>query len=449
MQGWRAIFCALSAWITLGAVSLAQAPDGTEQQQSPTAEGSDQEQPVVHNNKRLPAWLKLGVELLGRAESGDTFDSAASDSVYLNRLRLNVAVQPEAWLRFFFQGEDARAFDLGAGHDHADLQDTFDIHQAYVDLGQAELGWQLRAGRQELAIGDERLVGADSYWDCFGQAFDAVRLGFAGARFHVDAFTGFRVQPARRRPDPFDTRSRISGLTVLLKTRGDGILEPYLMWKRGEDTLDPMGDPGHRDVLTPGLRFHGALPHSLDYNFEIALQRGHVVSEGISAWAGHWELGWDPLGKEFGLRVGLEYNFASGDKDPGDGRYGTFDDLYPAGFNKYGMADPIAWRNIRYPAIGAEVPVTKRWTIYGGYRYFRLANIHDGLYPGGDVYQVRNPAATSSAVGSQALVSVGYARTGHWRLYAGYGYLFPGAYLRQSGYSMGLKTAYLQTSLAF
>ena len=436
-----------SAWAAVPMTSLAQAPEGTEQQQpTPGPEASDQRQPRKER-KGLPSWLKLGVELRGRAESSTAFDSASEDRFYLNRLRLDVAVEPVTWVRFFFQGQDARAFSLDGGP-HEDLQNTLDLRQAYVDFGRPEGGWHLKAGRQELAVGDERLVAADNYWDCFGQSFDAVGMGFEGARVSVDAFTGFRVQPSRQRIDAFDTGSRISGLTAQFKTRGEGVLEPYILWKRGSDTLDLMEHPGHRDVLTPGVLAKGALPHSLDYNVEMAFQRGHVVADSISAWAGHWELGWKPLGREFGLRLGIEYNFASGDKDPANGTHGTFDDLYPAGYNKYGMQDPIAWRNIRYPAIGVEMPVTKRWTMYGGYRLFRLATIHDGLYPGGDEYLVRNPAATDTQVGSQALVSAGYSRS-HWRVYGGYGYFFAGAYLRQSGYPAALRTAYLLSSLTF
>ena len=85
-------------------------------------------------------------------------------------------------------------------------------------------GGNCALGRQELAVGDERLVGADNYWDCFGQAFDAVRLGYSGTRFRADAFAGFLVQPARRRLDPFDAASRISGFTIQFKTRGAGVL---------------------------------------------------------------------------------------------------------------------------------------------------------------------------------------------------------------------------------
>lgn len=54
-----------------------------------------------------PAWLKLGVELRGRSESGNAFDPPADDRFYLNRLRLNVIFRPRPWVRFFLQGQDA------------------------------------------------------------------------------------------------------------------------------------------------------------------------------------------------------------------------------------------------------------------------------------------------------------------------------------------------------
>ena len=416
--------------------ALAQVAEKT----GPPSSSSNQDQSDRNKRERWPEWLKLGAELRGRAESSTSLDSDYG-GLYLNRLRLDAAVQPLPWLRLFIQEQDARAVSLGGRSDPAGLRDPFELHQAYLDLGRPEAGWQLRIGRQALAFGDERLVGADNDWDPLGQTFDAVRVDFAGTRFHAAAFAGFRVLQAVRGLDPFDTASRISGLSFEFKTRGSGTLEPYFFWKRGGDTVDLMQNLGHRDVLTPGIRAQGALPQGLDYNVEMALQRGHVVGEAISAWAGHWELGWKPLGDNVGLRLGLEYNFASGDRKTADQRYGTFDDLYPAGFNKYGMADPIAWRNIRYPSLGAELPVTRHWTLYGCYRHYWLASVQDGLYPGGDEYIVKNPAAGTD-VGGQALVSMEYIVSKHWRLYAGYGYLLPGGFLRQSGYAEARQTAY-------
>lgn len=441
------MFGTFAACTALAMAGLAQVPEETTSPRTQAALSSSREEAGRDRKPRWPKWLKVGAELRSRMESGAAFDPAGGGHWYLNRLRLDATVQPAGWFQVYLQAQDARAVSLG-GHDPAELRDAFDLHLAYLDLGRREAGWRVRVGRQPLAFGDERLLGADSDWDPLGQAFDSVLLGYTGAHFRATAFTGYRVVPAVRGLDPFDTDSRVSGVWAAFPTRGQGVLEPYLFWKRGGNTTDLMRNPGHRDVLTPGIRAQGVLAHGADYNVEMALQRGHVVGDSVSAWAGHWELGWKPLGGDFGLRLGLEYNFASGDRDAGDGRHGTFDDLYPAGFNPYGMADPIAWRNVRYPALAVGLPVARGWTLYGCYRHYWLASTHDGLYAGGDEYLVKNPAAGAD-VGGQALVSVRYAVSAHWHLFGGYGYLFPGGFLRQSGYPAPQLSVYLVSGLTF
>ncbi|MBL8230758.1 MAG: alginate export family protein [Bryobacterales bacterium] len=400
--------------------------------------------------RRLPSWIRIGAELRARAEVTIDSEQAFDDRQMLGRVRVNVLAQPVRWMRVYFEGQDARAFRLNAGLPPEGGRNSFDVRQGYIEFGSAEQGFQARIGRQELSVGDERLVGADNYWDPFGLAFDAVRLAYSGQRLQAQMFTGFRVEPGRQRPDGFDTGSRISGLTTQIKTGWrDGVIEPYLLWKRGGDSMDLMENPGHRDVVTPGFRVLGNMASRIDYNVEMALQRGHVVGDRISAWGGHWEMGWRPLGADTGPRVSVEYNYGSGDKDPSDGRYDTFDDLFPAGFNANGITDPFAWRNIRFPAINAEVPLTRRWTAFGSWRSYWLATVRDGLYPGGDFFMVRNPDARSSHIGRQFFVSGAYNRSPRWRLYGGYGHLFPGDYLRQSGCPSAAHTVYLLSSVTF
>ena len=59
----------------------------------------------------LPAWLKLGAEIRGRAETntGIRFVPGNDDSYYLHRLRLNATVEPQRWLRFVIQAQDSQA----------------------------------------------------------------------------------------------------------------------------------------------------------------------------------------------------------------------------------------------------------------------------------------------------------------------------------------------------
>ena len=58
-----------------------------------------------------------------------------------------------------------RAFRLNAGSGLEGQRNALDVRQGYAELGHPEEGWQMRVGRQELSVGDARLVGADNYWD--------------------------------------------------------------------------------------------------------------------------------------------------------------------------------------------------------------------------------------------------------------------------------------------
>jgi hypothetical protein len=59
----------------------------------------------------------------------------------------------------------------------------------------------------------------------------------------------------------------------------------------------------------------------------------------------------------------VEYNYASGDSDSTDGHRGTFDQLYPTGHDKYGLADQVGRKNIRNARGGVDLKPTTKWQI--------------------------------------------------------------------------------------
>lgn len=221
-------------------------------------------------------------------------------------------MQSARWVRFFFQGQDARAFNLNGGSGFEGQRNALDVRQGYVELGHAEEGWQIRAGRQELSVGDERL-GKES-----------------GFRAWDSSTTSPRATPTR-------------------KTAG---IAPLTTFPR------------------PGFNKYG-----------IAIR----LSGALSAT--------QPPASTF--------------HSPGAGR-------------------------------ATEAGVPTRWPLCG-----------NGLYPGGDEFLVRNPQAGSAHVGDQILLSAAYAHSEQWRVYAGYGHLFPGSFLHRSGFPSALRTVYLLSSLTF
>ena len=396
--------------------------------------------------------MKWGVEFHGRLElpSALNFEADRDDRFYLNRVRLWAGIEPTSWLRFYVQGQDARAPGFGDPEGLDSVVHHMDFRQVYADFGRPKGTWGVRVGSQELAFGDERLVGADNYWDALGQTFDAVRLSYQRPGLRLDGFGAFVVAPTCQHLVRPSSGNQLYGLYASLDKGPRGsVIEPYLFWKSNRRVGDGVGPLGDSDVFSYGVRTAGNLPARLDFNVEMALQGGHEAEESIRAWAGHWELGVRPFRADFGPRLGAEYNFASGDTHPGDGRHTTFDDLYPAGYNKYGMADPFAWRNLRNLSGGVDWSLSKRWRLGFGYRAFWLASIQDGLYTKGDSFLTRNPEATSDHVGNQASLMATWEFSKSWQFYVGYARFFPGTYLTDSSYRGRFSTPYFMVHYKF
>lgn len=369
----------------------------------------------------------------------------------MNRVRLNLAVEPRQWARFHLRIQDSQAFDWRTRTIFRPNRNTLESTLGFVEFGRPGGGWLLQAGRQEIVVGDERLAGADSVWDPSGLAFDAVRFSTTVRGVIVQAFSGFRVRREPDRLDATDTANRLSGIDLQFAPRAPlkMLVQPYVLWKHARNSTNHRLCRGGRDIITPGVRLTGLLPAALDYNLELVAGRGRAVGDRVASWAGHWEAGWRPLGPESGPRLSFEYDFASGDSNPDDTRHGTFDDLYPAGYNSHGMIDPFAWRNLRQTGTGATVPISPRWSAGGLWRSYWLATRTDGLYTDSDHYTFRDPLARSSHIGQHLFVSAQFQATKAWRISAGAGQLLPGRYLRDAGQSSSWFTAHLLSEITF
>jgi hypothetical protein len=130
------------------------------------------------------------------------------------------------------------------------------------------------------------------------------------------------------------------------------------------------------------------------------------------------------------VRVFVEYNYATGDSGPADGRRGTFDSLYPT--DKYGTADTIAWRNIHNPIANIEFRPGKKWKLRLSRHGYWLADRRDALYSFTGAVLARNPKATSSDVGSELDFRAIYQHSPQLQLWAGYARFFAGPFIRQS-----------------
>ncbi|MCC7496795.1 MAG: alginate export family protein [Bryobacterales bacterium] len=393
----------------------------------------------------LPSWLTAGAEIRGRMEGFNhiRFDPSRSDDYYLHRLRLNLGIQAAPWLRFFVQGQDARAL----GYDNpvpSTVADSFDLRQGYFELGDTGKGRVgLRAGRQELAFGEERLVGATD-WGNVARTFDAVRLSWQQPGMRLDGFASSVVVPVQGKFDRPHFNNKFHGVySSFDRMVPEGVWQSYLFLKTTSHAIGELGHGGNARVYTFGLHGKGKLPRRFDYNLETAAQAGHVSGDPVHAWASFARLGYTTGTAARAPRVVIEYNHATGDKNPKDGRAGTFDQLYPTNHYRYGIADQVGWRNMHDATGGIEWNLQPKWRLNADYHSFWLDSRADALYAAGGAPVVRNPAATSSHVGNELDTYVNYIHSKRLKFTGGVGYLFAGEYLKQSTKGANLLAPYL------
>ncbi len=85
------------------------------------------------------------------------------------------------------------------------------------------------------------------------------------------------------------------------------------------------------------------------------------------------DVAWSP-------RLALQYDFASGDGDPGDERNGRFDPLFGARrfeLGPTGIFGAFARSNISSPGLRVEVAPHKKVDAFAGYRLYWLASARD------------------------------------------------------------------------
>ena len=289
------------------------------------------------------------------------FTPERDDSYFLSRLRINAVVAPSRLFSATVQLQDARVAQKQVGPTTPPFRGPLDLRMAYADVGDAQKGLvSVRAGRQELAFGEQRLIGHLN-WTNTARSFDGVRATIRRGAYQVDVFGASVVRVDDDSFDKSGNGNRLGGaygtLSALVK---NAVVEPYFFWRADRGLRTETATTGNLDQKTIGTRFNGRLPGGLDYGVEMAVQDGSLGSDSMSAWAGHWQLRESFTGS-LNVKLVGEFNYASGDSNPTDGARGTFDQLYPTGHDKLGLADQVGWRNIRHGRAGLEMTPVRGW----------------------------------------------------------------------------------------
>ena len=398
-------------------------------------------------------WLAVAGHARWRAETwtGYNFGAPATanpnDAYLLGRFFLSADLHAGSALRLFAEGKSSIASDrtLVGGRRTQD-EDALDLQQGFAELTLPRVGQaseQLRVGRQELALGRERLV-STSDWSNTRRTFEGATGRVAAGRWSVIALVVAPVLVQSYGFNHRDPHTLLYGAYASApKLAARAGLDLYWLGLR-RDSVTINGTTGREDRQTLGARLWGnASAGSPDYEVDLAGQVGTLGQERIGAWQAAGQAGYT-FPAALGPRVYVGADYASGDAAPG-GSVGTFNELFGTAHRFHGFMDVDGGQNLMDWKAGASLQWRGVAALAIEWHNLERASRGDAFYSA--------TLAVSRAPGSGRALHIGdeldltgrYPVGRHVLLVAGYGHYFPGAFVRQTGASRAINYSYLST----
>lgn len=444
----------------------------------------------LHDTLGLPQWLAASVNQRTRYEG-------LSGTFRAKRLGgdQQITLQTDLWLeaelgafRFATEIMDSRAVGADAGSAvNSGMHNTADFIQGYVswvdkDLFGSHIGTEIKAGRQLLHLGSARLV-SNPYYRNAPNSFTGAKIRFLDG--NQWQFNGFVTMPVLRFPtaandiltdnhqfDQEETHTVFSGAFFEKSNVVFGVSGEVYMYHLNE--ADSWKNVTHkRQYYTPGMRFYiKPAKGKFDFQTETMGQFGTVRYLATStqdqmhqAWAEHVDLGYT-FAMPWSPRLMLEYDYASGSKNPGSTVGSTdqrFDPLYGVvvgDFGPVGIYGPITRSNINSP--GYKINLAPRSDLQFTFqqRFVWLASANDCWGPAAcsPTPTLQPTKASGSYLGEQLGVTGRYDFNSSLNFDAGWFYLFKGQFAKQGAATVNGTTTvpgfdtqyfYVQSQLRF
>ena len=301
----------------------------------------------------------LPVTFFGEVRTRSEWDRPGSplpsDAFTYLRSRFGARVDAAPGARLVLQVQDSRV--LGAEGRAAAGTASFDLHQGYVELSAPwrGVGVTARAGRQEIALANERLVGAVG-WSNVGRSFDGVRLMLApaGARAGAEPWTATAfaatVEERGRHFGGTTTPASDHAVAGLHVTRALGaaptgpVLEGTALYDAGASYR--AWRDADRATLDARLRVPRLLGVRAELEGAVQVGRQHfagdtanLAAQDVRAWLVGARVATPTAAT--GISAALGVDVLSGDATPGDGRYGAFSTMYATNHPFYGVMDVV------------------------------------------------------------------------------------------------------------
>ena len=382
------------------------------------------------------------------------------DTYNLTRWRHYLDLKAGDNFRFYVEGIDAASFGEDLPTQAID-ENRWDLQNFFMDVEVFETGTgthTIRAGRQELLFGRQRLV-SPLDWANTRRNFEGLRYMVKEKDFKLDLFavnpvnSGTGFNSISKNDHNFDQANRdviFSGAYFSYTAIENTNIDLYWLWT---DNEKPVAGRADGDRHTIGSRYTELIPTDggrvWDMDVEGAYQFGSDLGQDVQAGFATGVLGHTWKNAPWSPRLsGLVY-YGSGDKDPADGHDNTFSTMFPLGHAYWAISDNVSGQNLLDYSVQLDVKPTPKTGVTGAYHVLNLATDGDRAY---NIAGVPVGAPGNGTDLGQAYDLYGYyAFNPNFDVQAGYSWFFYGDFISSQPATrrQDASQLYIQTSLRY
>ncbi len=369
----------------------------------------------------------------------------ADDSFLLGRFRTGIDywytknLHLKLWLQdsrvWGLNISDNRFYKYNFNREHNPYRDPFELWDSYLEIKSPfDVPLRIRAGRQRIYFGDNRVFGPGQWGNTGSWIWDAVRASYT---FNQDAFDVFYGRTEIHDPHDFSLNHRhgyeclgfYGHLDIYKKLLW---IEPFSMTKRDTHKRYKGEDGRFGDLNSYYIGMRGYINDLKGFFLDLTYltQRGDYARDTIRAYAYHILFGYKFDSLYFKPKVSGEYSYASGDSNPYDHTHETFDAAYGSRDKAYGRMNLFKWENLRDEELNLELYPTKSTYCKLEFHRFYLAEKKDAWYLNPKAYRDKT-GNSGDRVGSEFDIVTRFKIYKKDEIQMGYGHFWPSEFAKK------------------
>ena len=393
--------------------------------------------------------LDLGLNVRFRYEYQNNFNIKSygkdpvvgeqDDGFLIGRIRTGIDYYFSSKLHVSLWIQDSRVWDLDVpdktfykynfNREHNPYKDPLELWNSYVELIEPfSLPVTIKAGRQRIHFGDNRIFGPGEWGNTGSWIWDAIKSDFKFKSGYLSVFYG---RSEIHDPDDFSLNHRHGYECVGLYSHFDVFkklffIEPFTMTKKDNHNRykSEKGIYGDLDTYYYGVRAYTGYIKGFKINLLYVTQQGDYSKDDVDAYGYHAWIGYKLNSFILKPQFSIEYSFASGDSNPKDGKHETFDGAYGSKDKAYGRMNLFKWQNIKDQEVNLELYPSEKSYIKLEFHRFYLAEKKDAWYHNAKIYRDKR-GNSGDFVGKEFDVVAKFKPLKKTEIQIGYGHFWP------------------------